>query len=215
MAIQVFIVDDHAMMREGLRMMLEGQEDLRIVGEAANGQEAIQAVSRQCPDVVIMDVMMPVLNGIEATRQVRALCPSTAVVMLSMYADEERVVRALRAGALAYVLKASSGAELIQTIRAAWIGKQFFSKRIAQIASDQEQSFDVDPLQRLNERERQILQLIAEGQTSAEISKIFKLSPKTIETYRSCLMRKLDIDTIAGLVKYAIEHGLTSLDNIK
>ena len=216
MAIQVMIVDDHTVVREGLRKLLEDEGDIQVVGEAANGFEALQAVSAGCPDVLIMDVMMPVLNGIEATHQIRAVCPSSAVVILSMYADDERVVRAVQAGAAAYVLKDSSAKELVQAIHSVQAGKPFYSKRVAQVVrSYKAGGSPIYRLQRLNERERHILQLIAEGQTSAQMSAIFKLSPKTIETYRSRLMRKLDIDTIPGLVKFAIKHGLCSLDDVK
>ncbi len=213
MAIQVFIVDDHTMVREGLRMMLEAQPNILVIGEAANGHEAVRLVSLRCPDALLMDVLMPGLNGIEATYQIRALCPSTRIVMLWMVADEEVAVRALQAGAIGYILKDASGAEVVNAIQAAYVGRGYFSQQLTHIEAKREQILAASPLQKLSERERELVQLIAEGRTSAEISQIFKLSPKTIETYRSRLMRKLRIDTIPGLVKFAIKHGLTSLDD--
>jgi DNA-binding NarL/FixJ family response regulator len=214
MAIQVFIADDHAMVREGLRMILEAQPNIRVIGEAANGHEAVRSAARRCPDVLVMDVLMPGLNGIEATYQIRAVCPATRIVMLSMVADEEHVARALQAGAIGYILKGASGAEVINAIQAAYIGRSYFSQQLAHIEAKREQILAASPLQKLSEREREMLQLIAEGRTSAEISQVFKLSPKTIETYRSRLMRKLGVSTIPGLVKFAIKYGLTSLDDI-
>jgi len=215
MAIQVFIVDDHAMVREGLRMMLETQPNIRVIGEAANGHEAVRLVPMRCPDVLVMDVLMPGLDGIEAAHQISALCRSTRIVMLSMVADEEYVVRALETGAIGYILKDASGAELINAIQAAYAGRQYFSQPLAHIERNRQHTLATSPLQKLSKREREILQLIADGRTSAEIGQIFKLSPKTIETYRSRLMHKLSIDNIPRLVKFAIKHGLTSLDDIE
>src|SRR6266496_4476885 len=133
MAIQVFIVDDHTMVREGLRMMLEAQPNILVIGEAANGHEAVRLVSLRCPDVLLMDVLMPGLNGIEATYQIRALCPSTRIVMLSMVADEEQVAHALQVGAIGYILKDASGAELINAIQAAYIGRRYLSQQLAHV----------------------------------------------------------------------------------
>src|SRR6266545_2049588 len=165
MPIEVFMADDHAVMRDGLRLLLEAHPDLRVVGEAATGREAVRQVSADCPDVLIMDIAMPDLNGIGATRQVRA----------------------------------------------AYAGRQYFSPKIA-VALAGKRYLGVSPLDRLSEREHEILQLTVEGRSSAQIAHILMLSPKTVETYRSRIMRKLGLHDLPNLVKFAIQHGLTSLE---
>ncbi|HEU5098104.1 MAG TPA: response regulator transcription factor [Roseiflexaceae bacterium] len=211
MTIEVFLADDHAVMRAGLRLLLEAQPDLRVIGEAANGREAVRQAQIKCPDVLIMDIAMAELNGIEATRQICALCPDTRVLVLSMYSTEEYVARALHAGALGYVLKEAAGADVIDAVRAVYAGRQYFSPKIA-AAHSYSRRAGISPLQSLSEREREILQLIVEGHSSAHIGGILNLSPKTVETYRSRLMHKLDLHDLPGLVKFAIQHGLTSLE---
>ncbi len=211
MPIEVFLADDHAVMRDGLRLLLEAHPDLRVVGEAATGREAVRQVSADCPDVLIMDIAMPDLNGIGATRQVRAQCPDTQVVMLSMYSTDEHIARALQAGAVGYVLKESAGADVVAAVRAAYAGRQYFSPKIA-VALAGKRYLGVSPLDRLSEREREILQLTVEGRSSAQIAHILMLSPKTVETYRSRIMRKLGLHDLPNLVKFAIQHGLTSLE---
>jgi DNA-binding NarL/FixJ family response regulator len=211
MTIEILLVDDHAVMRDGLRLLLETQPDLHVRGEAANGREAIRQAQAICPDVLIMDIAMADLNGIEATRQICALCPNTRVVMLSMYSTEEHVVRALQAGALGYVLKESAGADVIDAVRAVNFGRQYLSPKLVASQLNAGRS-SLSPLQSLSEREREILQLIVEGHSSVQIGGILGLSPKTIDTYRSRLMRKLDLHDLPSLVKFAIQHGLTSLE---
>jgi DNA-binding NarL/FixJ family response regulator len=209
--IDVLLADDHAVMRDGLRLLLEAQPDLRVVGEAATGREAVRQVSMRAPDVVIMDIAMADLNGVEATRQIRARAPDTQVVVLSMYSTGEHVVRALQAGALGYVLKESASADVVDAVRAAYVGRQYLSPKIA-AARGPARRAGVSPLQSLSQREREILQLTVEGRSSAQIASILTLSPKTVDTYRSRLMRKLGLHDLASLVKFAIQHGLTSLE---
>jgi DNA-binding NarL/FixJ family response regulator len=211
MAIKVFLVDDHAVMRDGLRMLLEAQSDLRVVGEAATGHEAVRQVPILQPNVLVMDIALADLNGIEATRQIRSLYPDTQVVVLSMYSTEEHVVRALHAGALGYVLKEAAGAEVVAAVRSAYTGHQYLSTKIA-VAHTYVRGVAASRLQRLSDREREILQLTVEGRSSAQIASILTLSPKTVDTYRSRLMHKLDINDLPSLVKFAIQHGLTSLE---
>ena len=211
MPIEVFLVDDHAVMRDGLRLLIDAQPDLRVVGEAANGREAVRQASINCPDVLIMDIAMADLNGIEATRQVRALCPDTQVVILSMYSTDEHIARALQAGAIGYVSKETAGIDVVAAVRAASIGRQYLSPKIA-LALDDLRYLSVNPLDSLSEREREILQLTVEGHSSAQIAQILILSPKTVATYRSRMMRKLGLHDLLSLVKFAIRHGMTSLD---
>jgi len=211
MTIAVFLVDDHAVMRDGLRLLLEAQPDMRVIGEAATGHEAVRQVPLRAPDVVIMDIAMADLNGVEATRQIRALCPDTRVVILSMYAAEEHVLHAIQAGALGYVLKESAGADVVDAVRAAHAGRQYLSAKIAGARAAIRRP-DASRLQRLSDREREILQLTVEGRSSAQIALMLALSPKTVETYRSRLMHKLDMNDLPSLVKFAIRHGLTSLE---
>jgi DNA-binding NarL/FixJ family response regulator len=214
MPISVFIADDHAVVREGLRLLLNAQTDIKVIGDAADGRQTVIQVQKLCPDVVIMDIAMPVLNGIEATRQIRESCPSTQVVILSMYATAEHIFRALQAGALGYLLKESAAVEVVNAVRAVHGGRRYFCKKIDDIMIDtyihkRQVSGAKSPLESLSLREREILQLVVEGKSSTEISIILTLSRKTVETYRSRLMQKLGIKDIPGLVKFAILHGLT------
>jgi len=216
MTIRVFLADDHAVVRDGLRLLLETQPDIDVVGEAANGREAVLQAQLQCPDVLVMDIVMSELNGIEATRRTRALCPSTQVVVLSMYSTAEHIARAFQAGALGYVLKESAGLEVVKAVRAVHSGSRYVSQKLAETGiydlAQTRQGRSASPLERLSEREREVLQLIVEGRTSAQIAGILALSPKTIETYRSRLMHKLGLSGLPSLVKFAIQHGLTPLE---
>ncbi len=211
MAIKVFMVDDHAVMRDGLRLLLNAQPDLLVVGEAATGREAVRQLSLDCPDVLIMDIAMADLNGIEATRQARTLCPHVQVVMLSMYSTDEHIARALQAGAAGYVLKESAGIDVVAAVRAAYAGRQYLSPKVAAALADMRPP-GVSPLDRLSKREREILQLTVEGHSSAQIASMLMLSPKTVDTYRSRLMHKLGLHGLPSLVKFAIQQGLTSLE---
>lgn len=217
MSIKVLLADDHGIVRAGLRLLLESDRDLTVVGEATNGREAIREVARLRPDVVVLDISMPELNGIEATQQIRTEYPGTQIVILSMYASREHIYRALQAGARGYVLKDSVGSELLEAIRAVYVGQRHLSRKIADtliddyLAQRTEQDM-VNPLAQLSERQREILQLVAEGKSSVEIAEMLTLSPKTVETYRSRLMQKLGLADLSSLIKFAIQHGLITLD---
>jgi DNA-binding NarL/FixJ family response regulator len=217
MPIKVFLADDHAVVREGLSLLLDTQAGITVVGEAADGRKAVRQVERLCPDVVVMDIAMPGMNGIEATAQIRNICPSTQVVILSMHSSAEHILRALRAGALGYLLKESAGKELIQAVQTVYGGRRYLSRQIAESAIDDYISGSPatqakNLLESLSSREREVLQLVAEGKSSTEIAEVLYLSPKTIETYRSRLMHKLGISDLPGLVKFAIQQGLITLE---
>ncbi|MGE5336534.1 MAG: response regulator [Gemmatimonadota bacterium] len=207
------LVDDHSVVRDGLRFLLEAEGDIRVIGGATNGREAVQEVRRLQPDVVIMDLAMPELNGIEATRQIRDACPGTQVLVLSMHSTAEHIFRALQAGALGYVLKESAGREVVAAVRIVQAGRRFLSQKIAETVIDDyiRERHAASPMESLSSRERQILQLIAEGKSSAETARELFLSPKTVETYRSRLMHKLGLANLSELVRFAIQHGLTPL----
>jgi DNA-binding NarL/FixJ family response regulator len=194
--------------------LLESRDDIRVVGGAGDGRRAVAEVTELRPDVVIMDIAMPHRNGIEATALLRASTPSARVIILSMHATSEHVFRALQAGARGYVLKNSAGAELVEAVRTVHAGKRYFSPKVADLLVDDyvREGRSASPVEALSPREREILQLIAEGHTSAEVGRMLSLSPKTVETYRSRLMQKIGVEDLAGLVKFAILHGLTSID---
>jgi len=215
--ITIILADDHAVVRDGLRFLLEAQPDLTVIGDAANGREAVHQVAQHCPDVAILDIAMPELNGIEAMRQIYEVCPDTQVIILSMYATTEHILRALQAGARGYLLKESAGAEVVEAVRAVSAGQHHLSQKISDkvlnsFARQDEVGQAQTPLARLSPREREILQLVVEGKSSAEIGNILALSPKTVETYRSRLMKKLGLSNLPELVKFAIQHGLTPLE---
>jgi DNA-binding NarL/FixJ family response regulator len=205
----ILVVDDHEMVREGLRVLLERDPRFQVIGGAADGNEAITAARRMRPDIIIMDLALPELGGIDATKRIRAELPDTAVIVLSSSFTSEHVFRALRAGAIGYVLKQSAAAELLQAVLAAATGKQYLS---AQIASSLDLAqMDVtrlSPVERLSTREREVLQLTVSGWTSAEIARKLFLSPKTVETYRSRIMEKLGVEDHTALVRFAVEHDL-------
>ncbi len=212
--IEVYLADDHAIVRDGLRLLLSAEPDMRVVGGAANGRQAVREVLELRPHVVVMDISMPILNGLEAARQIREHCPQTQVVMLSMHATSEHIFRALQAGVIGYLLKESAGQEVVAAVRAAAAGRRFFSSRITDgMVNGYLRKGNAlsarSPLERLSAREREIMQRVVEGQSSAAIATAIHLSPKTVETYRSRLMRKLAVRNIPGLVRFAVSHGLT------
>jgi DNA-binding NarL/FixJ family response regulator len=216
MSITVFLADDHAVVRDGLRALLEAQHDIQVLGDAANGRDAVRRVAELRPDVVIMDIAMPELNGIEATQQILDLCPSTQVIILSIFSTAEHIFRALEAGARGYLLKESAGIEVVKAVRAVHARRRYLSQKISDTAIEdylhQRKSVKVkSPLARLSPREREILQLVVEGKSSAEIADSLPLSIKTVESYRSRLMKKLGIHNLPGLTKFAIQHGITPL----
>jgi len=208
--IRVLIADDHAIMRHGLRALLGNALDMEVVGEATTGGEALERAVRLEPDVIIMDISMPQLNGLDATSAICAKLPGVRVVILSMHADVEYAFRAFAAGASAYLLKESAISEIVTAIRAAHAGRRFIGPGIALDGTLEEAlAKRKSPLERLSIRERQVLQLVVEGHSSATIAERVHLSPKTVESYRSRLMKKVGVKDLPALVKFAIEHGLT------
>ncbi|OOG27565.1 DNA-binding response regulator [Thioalkalivibrio denitrificans] len=213
MSISVLVADDHAVVSDGLRLLLESNPMLHVAGQARDGREAIRLAGELQPDIVVMDISMPDLNGIEATIKIRERLENTRVIMLSMHPNVEYVVRALQAGARGYVLKASAGTELIDAILAVHQGRRYLSRRISEEVVDEHllARDTVQPVDRLSVREREVLQLLAEGGTVASIATTLSISPKTVETYRARIMQKLHIGDLQGLVRFAIRHGMTSV----
>ncbi|MBC8208271.1 MAG: response regulator transcription factor [Desulfobulbaceae bacterium] len=214
MNISVLLCDDHTIIREGLKHLLETQPDIRVCGEAANGREAVQKTIDLEPDVLVLDIAMPEMNGLEAARQIRMARPKTRVIILSVYSTPEHICHALLTGIHGYILKESAGSELIEAIRAVSGHKTYFSKKIdmdeiRKMLRDQK---DVSPLTRLSQREREVLQFVVEGLSSVAIGTKLGLSPKTVETYRSRLMNKLGLSDLPSLVKFALRHGITQLE---
>jgi DNA-binding NarL/FixJ family response regulator len=216
-SISVFLADDHTVVREGLRLLLEAQGDLKVVGEAADGRETVRLVKQMCPDVVVMDIAMPELDGIRATKEIRVSCLATEVVILSIYSSSEHIFQALRAGARGYLLKESAGKEVVEAVRSVYAHRRYLCRQITEtVIDDYVRRYEAlpvkSPLESLSSREREILQLIVDGKPNTEIAKILSLSIKTVETYKSRLMEKLNIRDLASLVKFAIHHGLTSVE---
>jgi two-component system, NarL family, response regulator NreC len=213
--LRILLADDHIVMRTGLRALLERQHNLEVVGESENGRETVELAASLRPDVVVMDVGMPVLNGIEATQTIVAECPTVAVVILSMHADESYVMRALKAGARGYLLKDSAAADLIGAIQAISQGKSFFSPKVSRILAEDyvrvlKQKGAVDTYDLLTGREREILQLLAEGKANKEVATALNISPYTVETHRSHILQKLNLHNSAELVLYAVRKGIIS-----
>lgn len=211
--LKILLADDHVVMRTGLRALLERQPNLEVVGESENGREAIELVASLKPDVVVMDVGMPVLNGIEATKTIVTQHPTTAVVILSMYVDESYIMRALKAGARGYLLKDSAPADLIGAIQAVSQNKSFFSPKVSRILAEDyvrvlKQKGAVDSYDLLTSREREILQLLAEGKANKEVAAALNISPYTVETHRSHILEKLNLHNPAELILYAVRKGI-------
>ena len=210
MTIRVLLADDHALMREGLRALLNATPDIEVVGEVRTGCEAQRQVLQLNPDVVLMDIAMPDLNGIEAAQMIHLKCPTVRIVMLSMHATAEYVYRAFAAGASGYLLKEMAVEEVITAVRTVHGGGRYLSPALAESMPDPGSGYARGPVDSLSTRERQVLQLVVEGRTSSEIARMIHLSPKSVETYRSRLMLKLGVRDLPSLVKFALEHGLTS-----
>ena len=213
--IRILLADDHTVIRSGLRLLLEQQPDFTVAGEASDGREALQLVSKLHPDVVVLDIGMPQMNGIEATRHIVAEFPAIHVVILSMHSDEGYVLRALKAGARAYILKNSAEADLIRAVRSVAEGKSFFSPVISKMLLEDyvrqvrekavEDSYDL-----LTPREREVLQLLAEGRTNKEAAHILGLSSHTVETHRGNILEKLNLHGVPELILYAVRKGIIS-----
>lgn len=211
--IRILLADDHNVMRAGLKLLLERQADMVVVAEAEDGRQAVELAALEVPDVAVIDVAMPRLNGIDAARQIIEKHPKTYVVMLSMHSDESYILRALKAGARGYLLKDSAEADLIRAIRAVWEGKSFFSPAVSRTLLEdyvrqlkqrgEEDSFDL-----LTTREREILQLLAEGKSNKDVANLFNLSLYTVETHRGHIMQKLGLHTVPELILYAVRKGI-------
>jgi len=208
MIIRVLLADDHAMVREGLGALLAATGGISIVGQVGDGREALRRVEELRPDVVIMDIAMPELNGIEAAAMIRSRCPGTRIVILSMHSSTEHIYRAFAAGATGYVLKSSAGAEVIHAVQTVQAGRRYLSPAL-QEAYESAGAARASPLDRLSAREREVLQLVVEGKSSAEIADVVHLSRKTVETYRSRIMKKLGVGDVPALVKFALLRGIT------
>jgi len=218
MTMRLLLVDDHKIVRDGIRSLLEEEDDLAVVGEAGQGQEAVSLCRRLSPDLVVMDVSMPGLNGIEATRQIVADSAGVRVMALSMHRDPRFVAGILEAGAKGYLIKDCSARELVSAIRQVGAGRTYISPGIADIVVDGFLNrLDLDqaslPASVLSPREREVLQLIAEGHNVKQVAERLCLSPKTVETHRRNIMEKLGLDNLVDLIRYAIREGVISLDN--
>jgi DNA-binding NarL/FixJ family response regulator len=214
MSITILLADDHAIMRQGLTAILQAEADLKVVGEASNGREVVDLATELCPDIVVMDIGMPDLNGVEATRQLLARDPKVKVIALSAYTEKQFVLSMLEVGACAYVVKASASEELLRAIRAVTQHKKYLSPEVADAVVDsylgrlnpgQESAFDL-----LSPREREVLQLVAEGKTSKMIGVDLGISENTVEIHRRNIMQKLNLHSVAELTKYAVRHGITT-----
>jgi DNA-binding NarL/FixJ family response regulator len=213
--LRILLGDDHTIVRQGLRKIIEAEPGWVVVAEASDGREAVRQCQEFLPDVAILDIGMPLLNGIDATRQIVKRHPDINVVILSMHSDEPYILRALQAGARAYLLKDSADTDLIHGVTAAASGKSFFSPAVARVMLDDylrhlAQKGIVDRYESLSEREREIFQLIAEGRSNKEIADLLSVSPSTIETHRAHIFQKLDLHSTAEIVLYAVRRGVIS-----
>lgn len=214
--IKVFLADDHTIVRQGLAKLLEGEPDLTIVGEAENGHETVKKVEEIRPDVVLMDISMPLLNGIEATRQIRKCVPQTRVIILSMHSHDRYISELLSMGASGYLLKDASGADIVKAIRAAVNGDTYLSPTISRrviedYVSLKKESSQEDRYSKLSNREREVFQMIAEGRTTREISEVLCISPSTVKTHRANIMDKLHFSNISQLVQFAVRLGIVDI----
>ena len=209
--LRILLADDHTVVRQGLRKVLEERPEWQVVAEAGDGREAVRLAEQLKPDVAVMDVSMPLLNGIEATRQITRRVPETKVLVLSMYSDEAYVIQMLKAGATGYLLKDSAGVDLLQAVQDVSQGNAFFSPAVARLMSDdyarQRGDTAVDRYESLSEREREIFQLVAEGKTNKEIARLLFIGSSTVETHRARIMEKLDVHSAAEIVLYAVRRG--------
>jgi two-component system, NarL family, response regulator NreC len=213
--LRILLADDHKLLRSGLRLLLERQPDMSVVAEADDGREAVRNAATSKPDVVVLDIGMPNLNGIEACVQITQENSATAVVMLSMHSDESYVLRALKAGARAYLLKDSAESDLVRAIHAVAEGKSYFSPAVSKVLLEDyvrklQRAGVEDSFELLTSREREILQLVAEGKSNKEVAHLLNLSVYTVETHRSNLMQKLNLRGVPELILYAVRKGIIS-----
>ena len=214
--ITVFLADDHTLVREGIKRLINSNEDMEVIAEADNGRDAVRIAVKTNPAVALVDITMPGLNGLETTKRLRKECPSTQVLILTIHTDEEYVFQALKAGAVGYVVKHAPAEDLYAAIRAAAKGESFLSPSISRVVIDDYRKRikdgEVDyEWENLTPREREILQLIAEGNTNKNVARLLNISVKTVETHRARIMQKLDIHDVTGLTKYAIRKKLVGL----
>jgi len=205
---RILLADDHSVVRSGFRMILDAQTDMEVVGEVANGREAVEQATALQPDVVIMDVTMPELNGIEATRRITAALPRTRVLALSMHKDSVYVREILRAGACGYLLKDSGEGDLVSAVRAVARGEGYLSSGVSDAVLTDYRKHVTDPIDLLSSREREVLQMIAEGKTNKEIAVTLNLSVYTVEAHRGRIMEKLNLHSTGELVRFAVRNGL-------
>jgi DNA-binding NarL/FixJ family response regulator len=212
-AITIFLADDHTIVRQGLAKLLEAEPGLQVIGEAENGREAVRKVEKLKPDIILMDIAMPILNGIEATRQIKKICPQTKVIILSMHSHDLYINELFSLGASGYLLKNSTGADIIKAIHAAITGDTFLSPSISRRVIEDYVSLKKKSPQevlysKLSNREREVFQMIAEGRSTKEISDILCVSPSTVKTHRSNIMDKLKMNNTSQLIQFAIHLGL-------
>jgi two-component system, NarL family, response regulator NreC len=210
---RVLVADDHTIVRQGLVGILEAADDMEVVGQAADGAEAVDKASKVKPDVVVLDISMPHLSGLEAARRIRESLPGTKVLVLTMHDDEEYVLKMVRAGASGYLLKDSAASELLAGIRALKSGKAYFGPHASRALAEAYQGdrmLPADPVERLTNREREVFQLVVEGKTNAEIADLLFISPKTVDNHRTRMMEKLGVHGTAELVRFAAKHKLLS-----
>lgn len=212
--IRIVLAENHNVVRQGISALLQAEPDIDVIAEAADGQQAIELVAAHKPEVLVLDWMLPLLNGLEVTRRVREMDLQTKILVLSMHAEESYAAQALKYGAVGYVLKDSSKAELIQAVRASQRGEFYLSEpfsleRIRELVLKLDTG-KLDPLMALTDREREVLIMVAEGHTSREVAGRLAISPRTVESYRANIFRKLNLETISDLTKYAVRRGLIS-----
>lgn len=216
MSATILLVDDHQVVRQGLRALLEAEPDFQVVGEAGDGLEAVQQVERLKPHVLVLDLMMPGVNGLEVTRQVNQRFPDTRIIVLSMHSNEAYVLEALRNGAAGYVLKDTGINDLVQAVREALAGRRYLSPPLSARAIDsyiqKTEAAALDPYETLTTREREVLQLAAQGLTNAEVASRLSISPRTAETHRANVMRKLELNTQIDLIRFALKRGILPMD---
>lgn len=216
--ITIFLADDHTIVRQGLAKLLDGEPDLQVIGEAENGREAVRKVEELRPDVVLMDIAMPLLNGIEATRQIKKICPQSEVIILSMHSHDRYISELFSLGASGYLLKDSTGRDIIKAIHAALRGDTYLSPSISRrVVNDyvslKKMSYQEELYSRLSNREREVFQMIAEGLSTKEIAEILCVTISTVKTHRSNIMEKLQMENLSQLIKFAIELGLVDIQN--